>query len=273
MSLLKRIAPLVVAGTLALARPAFSQEIQKKEPPAVIGSAYGEVSYFGGSFSETDREYPAFLNLFAGWNLLHKDEVSEGVLLFPNLRIKLKKDTPENPWNNYAEIALGAEYKKGPLMFGVDGGYLEKFQDFPPEGFFARAWSYYWNQWNFGNLSSSENFPLRPQIISSLDLEATTLTGGLDANARLEGGIVVFEKEDFRALPYLALLANGDTHLDYKWDNYLRSTGGIRLQKGPFFLFAEAGYQKSLNGGNSGPVFYAGASFYAPIKTGEKKRN
>lgn len=269
MNLLKKIAPLILAGTLALAGGASAQEASRKaDVPAIIGSSYGEFSYFRGNFQIPDKESPAFLNFMAGYNTLQKKNASDGALILPNVRIRMKADRAGNPWNNYLEAAIGAAYARGPFEIGVDAGYLSGIYASEERGIFGRGWASLWKQFQMNNLLESKLFPMRPQIIFSGDLEATTLTKGLDINGKIEEGMVVLEKGDLSVLPYAAISANMDTHWDHGWNNYLRGVGGLRVQKGPLFIFAEGGYQKSFNGGNEGFIFYAGASAYLPVKAG-----
>jgi hypothetical protein len=261
MSLVKKIAPLIAAGILAFSGIGFSQEAKEtQKTPDLMGSIYEEVSFTRGEIAD---ENPRFMNLLVGYNLLRKEDKNE-VLLFPTFRLRVKGDKPENTWNNKGEIAAGITYMNGPFSAGIDGGYLRGLYGLEKEGAFARIWSYYWNKWDLKNLSNFEDFPIRPQTIISNDFEATTITGSFEDNLKIEQGLVLFEKDKWRVLPYVAVSLNGNTS-NFAWTDYVRGTAGLRIEKDPFFLFIEGGYQQSFIGGNSGTIFFAGASAYVSV--------
>ncbi|MEM4245039.1 MAG: hypothetical protein QXR60_02440 [Candidatus Nanoarchaeia archaeon] len=213
---------------------------QKEEKPArFMGTLYAE----GSAFWWPDfNEHPASLNAMLGYNILKN---KEGNLLLPYVRLNVKANKSEFYWDNRADISIGAAYRKGPFIVGIEGGYRESFKKQGKDGGFGRAWGAFWNKAEAKPLAKNTTFPLTPGSIQYAEFEANTLTRDITGNARLEGYVTALNIKGVKVEPYVAGKVAYDTK-KYPWERYAQGSGGIKISKGPIALFLETGYKNSF---------------------------
>lgn len=232
------------------------------KPAKLIGSLYAEGSYFD---SDTTEENPVFANLDLGYNILGR-EINEGVLLFPNARLHVKKNKSDFYWDNHVDASIGAALLKPPFKVGADVGIRESFEEEGVDDEFFRAWGAYWDNWVGRPLVMSDKYPFTPEIIKYGEAEFSTLNDNLIGLGRLEGNLLGIQTPNFSLGPFVAAKVNLDTE-DEPWNRYGQLSGGLKARLGRFTTYLEYGHRESFNDGvGEGDYISASIAVFKPLE-------